>query len=75
MDDALGNSGSVFQSRNSEIAGRSRLKMPQEYSGGFTLGPGGTGPLKSRSAPKLWLGHIFSRTLDTLWSIDSQKNY
>ena len=24
-------------------------------------------------APKLWLGPKFCRTLDTLWSIDSQK--
>ena len=31
------------------------------------LGEGGTGPFKS------WLGPKFSRILDTLWSIDSQK--
>jgi len=29
---------------------------------------GGTDPSKS------WLGPLFSRTLDTLWSVDSQKN-
>jgi len=35
-------------------------------SGSSTLGPGGYRP------PKSWLGPKFSRTVDTLWSIDSQ---
>jgi len=51
------------------------LKSPapasrQIRSGGFTLGPGG-----AQASPKSWLGPKFSRILDTLWSIGSQKNY
>ena len=49
----------------------SRVKVikvrPSPTSGGSALGPGA-------QAPKLWLGTKFSRTLDTLWSIGSQKN-
>jgi len=36
-------------------------------SGDSTPRPGGA------QAPKSWIGPKFSRTLDTLWSIDSQK--
>ena len=39
----------------------------QPFNGGFTLGPRGTGPQIVAKPSK------FSRTLDTLWSIDSQK--
>ena len=42
--------------------------------GGSTLGSEGTQVPKSWLAPKLWIGPKFSRTLDTLWSIDSLKN-
>ena len=56
-----------------------RLPVPL-HSGASTLGPGrGHGPPNRRQAPnlagplKLWLGPKISRTLDTLWSIDSQK--
>jgi len=38
-------------------------------SGGSALGPGGTGPPN-----RVAIGPNFSRTLDTLWSIDSPKN-
>ena len=48
--------------------------------GGSTLGPGGgaqapqivaTPPDLAAPLQKLWLGPKFSRTVDTLWSIDS----
>ena len=44
---------------------------PMLSSGGSTLGPRGAQP---PPPPKSWLDPKFSRTLDTLWSIDSQKN-
>ena len=37
-------------------------------SDGSTLGPG------KAQAPKSWLTPKFSRTVDTLWSSDSQQN-
>jgi len=42
----------------------------QQKSGGSTLDREGGGT----RLPKSWLGPQISRTLDTLWSIDSQQN-
>jgi len=45
-----------------------RVDWKDAISGGSTLGLGGTGLPNCGSAPK------FSHTVDTLWSIDYQKN-
>ena len=52
----------------------SRCEYTKRCSTALAVPCWGSAPPPNRGkVPKLWLGPKFSRTIDTLWSIDSQK--
>jgi len=61
------------QKRFCRVYGNGKLRFIYvrlcDVGGGSTLGSGGG----AQPPPKSWLGPKFSRTLDTLWSVDSKK--